>query len=64
MGNDGSLGILGNIVVGIIGAFISGFIMNKLSHGGADDADRPTSIASFASAVIEAVRPLFIARLF
>jgi uncharacterized membrane protein YeaQ/YmgE (transglycosylase-associated protein family) len=64
MGNDGSLGILGNIVVGIIGAFIGGFIMDKLGHGGADGADRPTSIASFATAVIGAVVLLFIARLF
>lgn len=64
MGNEGSLGVLGNIVVGIVGAFLGGFIMDKLGHGGAPGAERPTSIASFATAVLGAVVLLFLARLF
>lgn len=64
MGNDGSLGIVGNIVVGIIGAFLGGFIMDRTGHGGAAGADRPTSLASFAVAVLGAVILLFLARLF
>ena len=64
MGNDGSLGVVGNIIVGIIGAFLGGFIMDKLGHKGAAGAERPTSLASFATAVIGAIVLIFIARLF
>ena len=64
MGNDGSLGVVGNIIVGIIGAFLGGFIMDKLGRGGAAGAERPTSLASFATAVIGAIVLIFIARLF
>jgi uncharacterized membrane protein YeaQ/YmgE (transglycosylase-associated protein family) len=64
MGNDGSMGLIGNVVVGIIGAFVGGFLMDKLGHGGAPGADRPTSIASFVVAVLGAIILIFIARLF
>jgi uncharacterized membrane protein YeaQ/YmgE (transglycosylase-associated protein family) len=64
MDSDGSMGLVGNVIVGIIGAFIGGFLMDKLGHGGAPGADRPTSIASFATAVIGAVVLLFLVGLF
>lgn len=34
MGRDSSMGAIGNIVVGIIGAFIGGFVMNALGATG------------------------------
>jgi len=54
-GDDAGLGIIGNIVVGIIGAFVGGFLMDKIGVGGAPGAERPTSIWSFVTAVGGAV---------
>ncbi len=34
MGTDASQGIIGNIVVGIVGAFIGGFLFNQLGGSG------------------------------
>lgn len=50
-----SYGLLGNIVVGIIGAFIGGWIADSIGAGGAPGVDRPTGILSFIWAVIGAV---------
>lgn len=63
VGSDGRFGIIGNIIVGIIGAFLGGWIADKIGMGGKPGADRPTSIASFAVAVIGAVILLFIVNL-
>lgn len=63
MDNDAGLGIVGNIIVGIIGVFLGGFIMDKIGHGEAPGADRPTSVWSFVTAVIGAVILLFILNL-
>jgi uncharacterized membrane protein YeaQ/YmgE (transglycosylase-associated protein family) len=50
------LGLLGNILVGIAGAFIGGFIADRVGVAQqSPGADRPTSIASFVWAVIGAV---------
>lgn len=58
------LGLLGNIIVGIIGAFIGGFIGDRVGIGNqSPGADRPTTIASFIWAVIGAVILLFILNL-
>ena len=58
------LGLLGNIVVGIVGAFIGGFIGDRVGIGNqSKGADRPTSIASFIWAVIGAVVLLLILNL-
>lgn len=38
-GNNGSQGLLGNIVIGILGAFIGGFIINLLGGDGAMEFD-------------------------
>ena len=55
MGNDAGMGIFGNIIVGIIGAFLGGWIADKVKVGaGAPGAERPTSIASFIWAVVGA----------
>lgn len=62
VGADASLGILGNIIVGIVGAFIGGWIADRMTpqeaHAAGMDssmADRPTTFWSFVWAVIGAI---------
>jgi uncharacterized membrane protein YeaQ/YmgE (transglycosylase-associated protein family) len=55
VGNDARFGIVGNVIVGIIGAFLGGWIADKLGVGGKPGAERPTSIASFIIAILGAV---------
>ena len=58
------LGIIGNIIVGIIGAFLGGFIADRVGVGAqTPGADRPTTIASFIWAVLGAVLLLVILNL-
>lgn len=57
------LGIIGNIVVGIVGAFIGGFIMDKIGKGGAPGTERPTAIVPFLTAVGGAIILLLIINL-
>ena len=60
-----ALGPIGNILVGIVGAFIGGFIADRVGIGNeSPGADRPTSIASFIWAVVGAVVLLLIISLF
>ncbi len=63
-GNDPGMGILANIVVGIIGALIGGWVADRLGVGGEAGPDRPTSIVSFLVAVLGAVVLLFLLNLF
>jgi uncharacterized membrane protein YeaQ/YmgE (transglycosylase-associated protein family) len=63
VGADAGLGIIGNIIVGIVGAFLGGFIMDKLGHGGAPGAERPTSLVPFLTAIGGSVLLLFIINL-
>ncbi|OGE84974.1 MAG: hypothetical protein A3J48_00560 [Candidatus Doudnabacteria bacterium RIFCSPHIGHO2_02_FULL_46_11] len=60
VGNDGGMGIIGNIIVGVIGAFFGGWITDKIGIGGMPGAERPTSIISFATAVGGAIILLLI----
>ncbi len=55
VGNDAKFGVIGNIVVGIIGAFLGGWIADKMGVGGKPGAERPTSIMSFVVAIIGAI---------
>lgn len=55
MGAEAGIGIMGNIIVGIVGAFVGGLIADQLGMGGKPGADRPTSILSFVWAVVGAV---------
>ena len=55
VGNDASFGIAGNVVVGIIGALLGGWIADKLGVGGKPGAERPTNFASFIVAILGAV---------
>jgi uncharacterized membrane protein YeaQ/YmgE (transglycosylase-associated protein family) len=63
VGDDAALGIPGNIIVGILGAFIGGWIADRIGAGGQPGADRPTSVASFITAVIGAIILLLIVNL-
>ncbi|HEU0085806.1 MAG TPA: GlsB/YeaQ/YmgE family stress response membrane protein [Candidatus Paceibacterota bacterium] len=65
MGSDVGLGIVGNIIVGIIGAFIGGWIADKTGiKPGGPGADRPTDIWGFVWAVVGAIVLLFLINLF
>ena len=55
VGADAAFGIPGNIVVGIVGAFLGGWIADKMGIGGTPGAERPTSMMSFGAAVVGAV---------
>jgi uncharacterized membrane protein YeaQ/YmgE (transglycosylase-associated protein family) len=57
MGNDGQQGILGNIVVGAIGAFIGGWIMSFLNGTG---MTMGFDIRSLAVATVGAIVLLFV----
>lgn len=49
-----SLGVLGNVVVGILGALFGGWISEKLNIQ-KDGSSRPTNVIDFVWAVIGAV---------
>ena len=48
----GGMGVIGDIVVGIIGAFIGGFIMNALGYGGATGFNLWSIFVAFIGAVV------------
>jgi uncharacterized membrane protein YeaQ/YmgE (transglycosylase-associated protein family) len=60
VGRGDQMGILANIAVGIIGAFIGGWIADRLGFGGKPGVERPTTLISFATAVLGAVLLLVI----
>lgn len=55
VGSDASFGIIGNVIVGIVGAFIGGWIADAIGVGGAKGAERPTTLFSFVWAVVGAI---------
>lgn len=55
VGGEEGMGIIANIIVGIIGAFLGGWIADQLGWGGETGPDRPTSPMSFVWAVLGAV---------
>ncbi len=61
-GDNGRQGWLGNIIVGIVGAFIGGLVFGFLFGGG--QFTMGWNIGSFAAAVIGAIILLAILRLF
>lgn len=60
MGRNGQQGMLGNIVVGILGAFLGGWIMNAIGSRGITGFN----IWSFLVALLGAVILLFVFNLF
>ncbi|MDQ3093663.1 MAG: GlsB/YeaQ/YmgE family stress response membrane protein [bacterium] len=59
MGTDAEQGGLANIVVGIVGAFAGGFLMNLIDKQGANSADA-ISWRSFFVALLGAIVVLFV----
>lgn len=55
VGADAAYGVVGNIIVGIIGAFLGGWVADRMGMGGAPGVDRPTTVRSFVAAVIGAI---------
>ncbi len=60
MGNDAQQGLLGNIVVGIIGALIGGFIVEMFGGAGVTGFN----IWSFAVALLGSVIALWVVKMF
>ena len=52
MGKNEQMGAVANIIVGIIGAFIGGFIMNLLGFGGVDGLNISSILVAVLGAVI------------
>lgn len=63
VGREEQMGLLANIAVGIIGAFLGGWIADRLGFGGAPGTERPTTLVSFFTAVLGAVILLVILNL-
>lgn len=64
VGGEAQFGIIANIAIGIVGAFLGGWIGDKIGIGeGKQGADRPTSVVGFIWAVIGAVVLLLILNL-
>ncbi len=57
------LGVGWDIVVGIVGALLGGWIADQMGMGGASGAERPTTIWNFVIAVIGAIILLVILNL-
>ncbi len=60
MGTDAQQGVLGNIIVGIVGAFLGGFIMNAFGQTGVGGFN----LYSFIVALLGSVVLLWIYRAF
>jgi uncharacterized membrane protein YeaQ/YmgE (transglycosylase-associated protein family) len=60
MGKNKKMGAIANIVVGVVGAFVGGYIMNFFGAQGVAGFNFP----SFIVAVVGAIVPLFVAGLF
>lgn len=52
MGRNAEQGAIGNIVVGILGAFLGGFIMNSLGGAGVTGFDIRSFLVALAGAVV------------
>jgi uncharacterized membrane protein YeaQ/YmgE (transglycosylase-associated protein family) len=62
-GRGAEMGVLANIVVGIAGAFLGGWIADRLGFGGKLGVERPTSFVNFSTAVLGAILFLFLLNL-
>lgn len=63
IGGEEGMGIIANVIVGVVGAFLGGWIADQAGMGGKPGAERPTSILSFVWAVIGAIILLFLLNL-
>lgn len=56
VGQAASIGFFGNIIIGIVGAFIGGWIADQMGvEEGTDETQAPTTVESFLWAVVGAV---------
>jgi len=51
-GTDGSMGPIANIVVGIIGAVVGGFVMSLIGYGGVDGFNVYSIVVAILGAII------------
>ena len=51
-GNDASIGWIANIIVGIIGAVIGGFVMSLIGRTGVDGFNLPSFLVATGGAVL------------
>lgn len=63
VGTDGQMGLLGNVVFGIAGAFVGGQLANIMGEKGDPRGERPTTLVAFLWAVAGACLLLFIVNL-
>ncbi|MBL8030275.1 MAG: GlsB/YeaQ/YmgE family stress response membrane protein [Candidatus Doudnabacteria bacterium] len=63
VGQDASMGLVANILVGIAGAMLGGWLADKLGVGSAPGAERPTGLFSFFIAVVGAILVLAVVNL-
>ncbi len=60
MKTDQSMGIMANIIVGIVGAFIGGFVLNLLGGPGVQDFDiYSLLVATLGSVILLAIAKAF-----
>jgi uncharacterized membrane protein YeaQ/YmgE (transglycosylase-associated protein family) len=52
MGRDAQMGLLGNIVVGIIGAIIGGFLMNQFGEAGVTGFNIYSLLVAIGGAIV------------
>lgn len=55
VGTDAQMGIVTNVIVGIVGAVIGGYLADWIGASGTPGTDRPTTVIAFIFAVIGAV---------
>lgn len=51
-GRNDQMGCISNIIAGIVGAFVGGWIMNQLVRGGVKGFDLPNLGVAFVNAVV------------
>jgi len=64
MKRDAQQGIILNVIVGIVGAFLGGFIFTRLGYAGANINDSGLSVTSFVVSLVGAIILLGIVNLF